>query len=149
METSKQLQPIKVLLVEDDEADVELIRETLLDSKISLKLDIVNDGVDAMRYLSQKDKFSDAMLPDIVILDLNLPRKDGREVIIEMKSEPHLMNIPVVVLTTSDAETDIVRMYDAGVNCYVTKPFGLEQFQNVVKAVEKFWMTVVKLPEMK
>lgn len=137
---------INILLVEDDIGDVELTREALIDSKITVNLHVAKDGVEAVDYLRQIGDFTEAITPDLVLLDLNLPRKDGREVLQDIKSDPDLKRIPVIVLTTSDTEEDIVRSYDLGVNCYVQKPVGMEEFIRIVRALEDFWFTIVKLP---
>ncbi len=139
-------QPVHILLMEDDAGDVELIREALRDAKISLSIDHVLDGEEGMRFLRGQGKYAAMKRPDIILLDLNMPRKDGREVLEEIKSDKALRAIPVVVLTTSDAETDIVSSYDLGANCYLKKPLGLDDFLHVVKSVEDFWLTMVKLP---
>ena len=138
---------IEILLVEDDEADVELMKEMLRDSKLKLNLHVVSDGVYAMEYLRKEDKYSNVTTPDLILLDLNMPRKDGRETLVEIKAAENLKHIPVVVLTTSDSNTDIIKSYMSGANCYITKPVGLEEFKIVVNAIEGFWFTIVKLPE--
>jgi two-component system response regulator len=140
------MRPIEILLVEDDPGDVELTRETLLESKIMLNLNVVSDGVEALAYLRKEGPYTQAMHPDLLLLDLNLPRKDGREVLEEMKADNHLRSIPVIVLTTSKAEEDILRSYDLGASCYIPKPVGFEQFTKVVRSIEEFWFTVVRLP---
>lgn len=137
---------IHVLLVEDDAGDVELTREALNDSKLALELHVVEDGEKALQFLRHDPPYKDAPQVDLVLLDLNLPRVDGREVLRTMKSDDALKSVPVVVVTTSDAESDILRSYHLGANCYVTKPVGLDQFVHVVKSIEAFWLTVVKLP---
>ena len=139
-------QAIEVLLVEDDEGDIELTREALLDSKLSVNLRIAKDGIEALAYLKQTENSDSPRLPDLILLDLNLPRKDGREVLHEVKENPNFKRIPVIVLTTSDAEEDILRSYNLGVNCYVQKPVGMEEFIRIVKVLEDFWFTIVKLP---
>ena len=138
--------PFRILLVEDSLADVRLTQEALKDAKLLHELDIVNDGVEAMSYLLQKDDYVDAMRPDIILLDLNLPKKDGREVLEEIKSSESLKIIPVVVLTTSQTEEDVLRSYNLHANCYVTKPVDISKFTNIVKSIESFWLTIVKLP---
>ena len=140
------LTPLEVLLVEDDPADIELTREALADSKLMTKLHVVGDGIEAMNFLRKTGKYADAAKPDLILLDLNMPRKDGREVLQELNGDEELRSIPVVVLTTSGAEEDILRSYNLGANCFVTKPVGLEQFMKVVDAIDSFWFTVVKLP---
>ncbi|MEO5345919.1 MAG: response regulator [Magnetococcus sp. YQC-9] len=137
---------VEILLVEDSPGDVELTREALADSKMLNRLNVVEDGEEAMAYLRQQGRYAHATRPDVVLLDLNLPRKDGREVLEEIKADPELKAIPVVVLTTSQAEEDILRTYQLHANCYITKPVDLHQFFAVVKSVENFWFSVVKLP---
>ena len=138
--------PIEVLLVEDDLGDVELTKEVMEDSKVKLNLNVVGDGEEAMKFLRKEGQYDMVIDPDLIILDLNMPRKDGREVLSDIKSDEKLRYIPVVILTTSEAEEDIIKTYSTGANCYVTKPIGLEQFSKVVKSIEDFWFTVVKLP---
>jgi CheY-like chemotaxis protein len=140
---------VDILLVEDDSGDVELTREALRDSKLTLKLHVVEDGEKALQFMRREKPYEDMPRPDLVLLDLNLPRIDGREVLKIVKADEKLRDIPIVVVTTSDAEADIVRSYNLGANCYITKPIGLDQFLNVVKALEDFWFTVVKLPSGK
>lgn len=142
----ERITPLEVLLVEDDPADVELTREALADSKLMTNMRVVGDGVEAMAYLKKEGAYSDCKTPDLILLDLNMPKKDGREVLNELKADPALKTIPVVVLTTSSSEEDILRSYNLGANCYVTKPVGLEEFMKVVDSIEGFWFTVVKLP---
>lgn len=137
---------VDVLLVEDDPGDVELTREALKEGKIIVNLNVVEDGAKALEYLRRQGSYQKVLRPDLVLLDLNLPKKDGREVLKEMKSDPNLRTIPVVVLSTSDAEVDILKTYGLGVNCYVTKPVDFDQFIRVVLMIEDFWLTVVKLP---
>jgi CheY-like chemotaxis protein len=137
---------IHVLMVEDDPGDVLLTKETLKESKLSIDMVVVDDGEKALQYLRQQGPYGKAPRPDLVILDLNLPKVDGHEVLRQVKAEEALRTIPIVVVTTSDAEADIQRTYGLGANCYVTKPIGLEQFAKVVRAIEHFWMTVVALP---
>jgi len=138
--------PVEILLVEDNPGDVRLAREGLSECKIRNNLHVVDDGVKAMAFLRRQDEYAKAPRPDIVLLDLNLPRKDGREVLREVKEDEKLRTIPVVVLTTSKAEEDILKSYSLHANCYVTKPMGLEQFLDVVRSIEDFWFTIVKLP---
>jgi CheY-like chemotaxis protein len=138
--------PLEILLVEDNPGDIRLTREVMKDWKVMNQLNEVMDGVDAMAYLRNEGKFKDATRPDLVLLDLNLPKKNGREVLEEMKEDPDLKRIPVVVLTTSRSEQDILKSYNLHANCYITKPVDFEQFSSVVRAVEDFWFTVVKLP---
>lgn len=137
---------VAVLLVEDDPGDVEMTEEALKEAKIYIRLTVVDDGRKALAYLRGEPPYAEAPRPDLVLLDLNLPRKDGREVLREIKQDGALRSIPVVVLTTSEQEMDIVRCYDLGANCYITKPVSLEEFAKVVRTVEDFWFTIVKLP---
>lgn len=144
--TSITARPAEVLLVEDSPGDVRLTREALREGKVRNNLNVVPDGVEAMAYLRREGQYANATRPDIVLLDLNMPRKDGREVLAEMKADDALKRIPVVILTTSEAEQDILRTYDLHANCYLTKPVDLDQFISIVKSVEDFWLTIVKLP---
>jgi two-component system response regulator len=137
---------VHVLLVEDDPGDTELTKAALGEAKLKLDLAVVDDGEKAMAYLRKQLPYAGVPTPDVVILDLNLPRKDGREVLSEIKRDPALRDIPIVVLTTSDAEEDIARSYAQGANCYVTKPMGFPEFSKVVHTINDFWFTVVKLP---
>jgi two-component system response regulator len=139
-------QPIEILLVEDSPADVDLTKEALDDAKVVNNLNVVEDGVEALRFLRREGEYADAPHPDLILLDLNLPKKDGREVLQEIKADEVLRRVPVVILTTSEAEQDILRSYDLHANCYVTKPVDLDQFVRVVKSIEDFWLTIVKLP---
>ena len=139
--------PVEILLVEDNPGDVRLTREALREGKVRNNLHVAPDGVEALAFLRKEGRYADAVRPDLILLDLNLPRKDGREVLEEIKVDPSLRYIPVVVLTSSQAEQDIVRAYDLHANCYVTKPVDLDQFIHVVKSIEDFWFTIVKLPE--
>jgi two-component system, chemotaxis family, response regulator Rcp1 len=138
--------PIEILLVEDNPGDVELTREALHDSKVHMRLSVVNDGVEALAFLRRETPYEDAPRPDLILLDLNLPKKDGRAVLGDVKQDPSLRHIPVVILTSSQAEQDILRAYDLHANCYVTKPVDLDQFITIVRSIEQFWFTVVKLP---
>ncbi|MDZ8024225.1 MAG: response regulator [Nostoc sp. SerVER01] len=138
--------PIEVLLVEDNPGDAQLTRIALEDSKISIHLNVVEDGVEAMAFLRKQEKYIQAAHPDIVLLDLNLPKKDGREVLAEIKADENLKRIPVVVLTTSQAEEDILKAYNLSANCYITKPVDFDQFVKIVKSIENFWFAIVKLP---
>ncbi|MBI4376264.1 MAG: response regulator [Elusimicrobia bacterium] len=137
---------LTVLLVEDDPADVELTRMSLEQGKVKLRLDVVEDGVKAMDYLNQRGVYADTPLPDLVLLDLNLPRKDGRQVIEEIRASARLRCLPIVVLTTSSADADILRSYSLGANCYITKPAGFEDLVKIVRQIEDFWFTIVRLP---
>jgi len=138
--------PVEILLVEDNPGDVGLTRETLKDSKLLNHISVVDDGVKAMAFLRLEGKYAKATRPDLILLDLNLPRKDGRQVLAEIKTNEQLRRIPVVVLTTSSAEQDILQTYNLHANCFITKPVDLDQFTAVVKAIEEFWFTIVKLP---
>ncbi|HSA89509.1 MAG TPA: response regulator [Burkholderiales bacterium] len=138
--------PIEILLVEDNPGDVRLTREALKEGKVYSNLHTVKDGVEAMQFLRRQGKYSSVPRPDIILLDLNLPKKDGREVLQEIKTDDSLKRIPVVVLTTSKAEEDVLRTYNLHANCYVTKPVDLEKFMVVVKTIDVFWLTVVTLP---
>jgi chemotaxis family two-component system response regulator Rcp1 len=146
MNSISQARPIEILLVEDSSTDVLLAQEALELAKMSNRLNIVKDGVEAMAYLRKEGKYADVLSPDLILLDLNLPRKDGREVLAEVKADPVLKCIPVVVLTTSKAQEDVLNAYGLHANCYITKPVDFEQFANVVRAIDQFWFTVVTLP---
>ena len=138
--------PVEILLVEDNLGDVRLTEEALVEGKVSNKLTVARDGVEALQILRREPPYQDATRPDLILLDLNLPRKDGREVLAVLKADADLRRIPVVVLTTSSAERDIVRSYDLHANCYINKPVDLEQFISVVRQIDDFWLTVVRLP---
>ena len=138
---------VEILLVEDNPGDVRLTKEAMKEGKIRNNLSVASDGVEAMAFLRREGKYADAPRPDVVLLDLNLPRKDGRAVLKEIKEDPNLRRIPVVILTSSKAEEDVLNSYDLHANCYVTKPGDLEQFIEVVKSVEDFWFQIVKLPK--
>ncbi|MCK4789916.1 MAG: response regulator [Desulfobacteraceae bacterium] len=140
------MMPIEMLLVEDNPGDARLAMEALKDAKVHNKLHWVQDGVEAMDFLRRKGNYSDAPRPDVVLLDLNLPKKDGREVLADVKADEDLRRIPVVILTISDAEEDVIKTYNLHANCYIRKPIDLDQFVAVVKAIEDFWLTIVKLP---
>ena len=141
------MKPIEILLVEDSPTDVLLAQEALEHAKVLNKLHVASDGVEAMEFLHQEGRFAETPRPDLILLDLNLPRKDGREVLAEIKADDALKRIPVVVLTTSKAEEDIFKAYGLHANCYVAKPVDFERFSDVVRAIETFWFTVVSLPE--
>ena len=138
--------PIEILLVEDNPGDVRLTQEALKDSKVSNKLYVVEDGVEALDFLYRRAAYVDFPRPDLILLDLNLPRKNGREVLEEIKQDPFLKMIPVVILTTSQAEEDVVRAYSLHANCYITKPVDFSQFTKIVRTIEDFWLTIVTLP---
>jgi CheY-like chemotaxis protein len=138
--------PIRVLLVEDNPGDADLTKETLESGKLHLHIEVVNDGAKAIDYLLGRPPYEARVIPDLILLDLNLPRVDGRGVLAAARAEEALRAIPVVILTSSDAEQDIVKSYELGANCYVTKPVGIDAFQQIVRSVESFWFTVVRLP---
>ena len=137
---------VEILLVEDSPGDVRLTREAFKEGKLANRLHVVSDGEEALAFLHRQGPYRDAVRPDLILLDLNLPKKDGREVLALIKADDELKRIPVVVLTTSRAEQDILKAYDLHANCYITKPVDLDQFLLVVKTVEEFWLTLVKLP---
>lgn len=143
---SSWARPADFLLVEDNPGDVRLTREALKSHKVQNNLHVVTDGEEAMAFLRKQGKYGDAPRPDIILLDLNLPKKDGREVLAEIKSDPGLKTIPVVVITSSEAEQDVIRSYNLNANCYVTKPVNFDQFVKVVQSINDFWLTIVKLP---
>ncbi len=146
MSVPEHVESIEVLLVEDDPGDVVLIQEAFEANKVRNRLHCVSDGVDALRFLRREDEFADAPRPDLILLDLNLPRKDGREVLAEVKTDETLQQIPVVVLTTSKLEEDVLRSYKLHANAYVTKPVDFDRFIEVVRQIDEFFVTVVKLP---
>lgn len=135
-----------ILVVEDNPGDARLTREVLNDNGAFSSLYIVNDGVEAMEFLRNKGKFKDSPKPDLIIMDLNLPRKDGREVLAEIKVDENLKHIPIVIMTISQAEEDILKSYKLHANCFITKPIDLNQFIKVIKSIEEFWFSIVKLP---
>jgi two-component system, chemotaxis family, response regulator Rcp1 len=136
----------QILLVEDDPADVELTQYTLKKSKILANLHVAGDGVEALAFLRKEGKFGNAPRPDLILLDLNMPGMDGRSFLAEMRMDDNFKAIPVVILTTSQAEEDVVKSYNLGANCYITKPVGLDEFSKVVSAIQEFWFTIVRLP---
>ena len=146
MSTAEPGKAVEILLVEDNPGDVRLTRETLKDSKLLNHVSVANDGVEAMAFLRREGKYAEAIHPDLILLDLNLPKKDGREVLAEIKADAQLRRIPVVILTTSSADQDILQMYDLHANCYITKPVNLDQFSAIVRAIEDFWFVMVQLP---
>lgn len=140
------VEAVDILLIEDDPGDVRLTQEALKGSKLSNRLSVVEDGVEAMAFLRGEGKFEGAPRPDLILLDLNLPRKSGREVLEEIKNDDNFKRIPVVVLTTSDNDEDILASYNLHANCYITKPVDLSRFMQIVKTIEGFWFSIVKLP---
>jgi len=146
MNISLTARHINILLVEDNPGDARLTIEALRDAKVRNELNVARDGVEAMAMLRREDGYADAPRPDLILLDLNLPRKDGRQVLAEIKSDENLRRIPVAVLTTSQAEQDILASYDLHANCYITKPVDLNEFVRVVQGIENFWLSIVKLP---
>ncbi len=141
-------EPIEILLVEDNPGDARLAAEALKENKVRNNLHQVRDGVEAMRFLRREAPYAGVPVPDLILLDLNLPRKDGREVLEEIKGDPELRLVPVVVLTTSAAERDLIKSYNLHANAYVIKPIDLDRFIEVVRAIESFWFTIVKLPQL-
>ena len=144
---AEAVRPIEVLLVEDDEGDVLMTREALHEGKVLNRLAVVNDGVEAINYLRGLSGHERAARPDLILLDLNLPRRDGRQVLEEVKADPDLRRIPIVVLTTSEAEEDVLRSYDLHANAYVTKPVDFDRFVDVVRSIDEFYLTTVRLPD--
>jgi len=138
--------PVEILLVEDNPGDSRLAHEALKDAKVRNNVSLVEDGIEAMAFLRKEGKYADAPRPDVILLDLNLPKKDGREVLAEIKTDEDLKRIPVVILTVSKDEEDILKTYNLHANCYITKPIDFDQFIKVVKTIEDFWLTIVKLP---
>lgn len=138
--------PIELLLVEDNLVDIKLTTRALKEGKVLNNVHIVRDGVEAMKFLFQQGEFAESPRPDLILLDLNMPRKDGREVLSEIKNDDDLKHIPVIVLTTSDAEQDVLRSYNLHANSYITKPVDFEQFVDAIRRFEEFWLTVVRLP---
>ncbi len=138
--------PIELLMVEDNLGDARLTMEALKDAKVHNVIHHVEDGIEAMDFLHKQGKYADVNQPDIILLDLNLPRKDGREVLEEIKTDPKLKQIPVIIMTISQAAEDIIQSYNLYANCYITKPINLDQFMKVIKSLEDFWLTIVKLP---
>ncbi len=143
---NKDMRSIEILLVEDNEGDAALVQEAMRAAKMTNRMQVVEDGVEAMAFLRHEGRFAKAPRPDLILLDLNLPKKDGRQVLAEVKADADLKRIPVVVLTTSDAEEDVLRAYDLHANCYITKPVDFAKFMQVVKQIDEFWVKVVTLP---
>ena len=138
--------PFEILLAEDNHGDVRLIEETLKKNKVSINLHVMKDGIEALSFLKRKGKHSNAPHPDLVLLDLHLPKKEGLEVLKKIKGDPDLKRIPVIILTTSGAEEDVLKSYQLHGNCYITKPINLDQYVTVLKSIKNFWLTIVKLP---
>ncbi len=143
---TNDLKFIQVLLIEDDPQDVEITKEVMELSKVKININVVNNGAEALSYMRKENGYTEAIRPDLILLDLNMPKMNGKEFLDEIKKDDDFKMIPVVVLTTSKADEDIIKSYKLGASCYVTKPVGLEQFQKVVQAVDNFWLTVVKYP---
>jgi chemotaxis family two-component system response regulator Rcp1 len=146
MKSTGEGMPLQILLVEDSAGDVRLTLEAFKDAKVHVKLHVASDGAEAMAFLRREGTHSNVPRPDLILLDLNLPKKDGREVLAEVKGDSNLQSIPVVILTTSESEADILKSYSLHANCYITKPVSLDGFLKVVKSIDDFWLTVVKLP---
>ena len=146
MNGRKIFRPIEILLIEDNPGDIRLTEETFRTGKVSTDLNVVMNGADALTFLNKQAEYADAPRPDLILLDLNLPKKDGREVLAEIKAHENLRCIPVVVLTTSQSEKDVLTAYSLNANCYITKPVDLDRFIKVVRAIEEFWLTLVRLP---
>ena len=149
MNFDKKIRPIEVLLVEDNPGDIRLTKEAMKEAKIINNLNVVEDGVEALAYLRKKGNFKGVKRPDLILLDINLPKKNGREVLAEIKQDIQLKQIPVVILTVSNAEEDIIKTYELHANCYITKPVDMDQFIKVVKSIDAFWFSIVKLPPNK
>jgi chemotaxis family two-component system response regulator Rcp1 len=147
MQMSQKVRPVQILLVEDNPGDVRLTVEALKEAKVLNKLTVVKDGIEALTLLRRQGQHAHAARPDLILLDLNLPRKDGREVLAEIKADDDLKRIPVVILTTSQDEQDVLNTYNLHANCYITKPVDLDQFVTVVKSIEDFWLGIVVLPK--
>ena len=146
MKVGEESRPIEILFVEDNAGDVRLVKEALEENKFLNNLHMARDGVEAMKFLHKEGEYANAVRPDLILLDLNLPKKDGREVLAEVKVDEDLKRIPVVIMTISKAEEDILKTYNLHANCYITKPIDLDQFIKVVKSVENFWLAIVELP---
>ena len=144
----KDNRPINILLIEDNPGDVRLTQEAFKEGKMSTKLDIVMDGVEAIKYLRKQGEYKGSSTPDLILLDLNLPKRDGREVLEEIKSDPDLKRIPIVILTTSNAEQDIIKSYNLHVNCYINKPVDFDKFFDIIQKIQEFWLKTAILPTM-
>lgn len=144
----KEKRAINILLIEDNPGDVRLTQEAFKEGKVSTQLDVVMDGVEAIKFLRKQDQYSTANTPDLILLDLNLPKRDGREVLAEIKADQDLKRIPIVILTTSNAETDILKSYNLHVNCYINKPVDFDKFFDIIQKIEEFWLKTAVLPTM-
>ncbi len=144
----KKNRPVNILLIEDNPGDVRLTQEAFKEGKLAINLDVVMDGVEAVKFLKKEDQYSEVTTPDLILLDLNLPKRDGREVLQEIKTDKTLKRIPVVVLTTSNAEQDILKSYNLHVNCYINKPVDFDKFFDVIQKIEDFWLSTAILPTM-
>lgn len=144
----RKTRPINILLIEDNPGDVRLTQEAFKEGRLSINLDITMDGVEAIKYLRKQEKYAQAVTPDLILLDLNLPKRDGREVLKEIKMDSDLKRIPVVILTTSNAEQDILKSYNLHVNCYINKPVDFDKFFDIIQKIEDFWLTTAILPSM-
>lgn len=143
---SEKIEPINILLMEDSQGDVRLVQEALKEGKLHNRLFVVRDGVEGMDFLLKRNRYREVLRPDLVLLDLNMPKKDGREVLAEIKQHEDLKRIPVVILSTSTSEVDILKTYNLHANCYIVKPLNLDEFIRVVRSIESFWLSIVKLP---
>ena len=144
----KKSSPVNILLIEDNPGDVRLTQEAFKEGQISINLEVVMDGVEAIKFLRKQDTYTEALTPDLILLDLNLPKRDGREVLEEIKTDDLLKRIPVVILTTSNAEQDVLKSYNLHVNCYINKPVDFDRFFEIIQKIEDFWLTTAKLPSM-
>lgn len=144
----KDNRPINILLIEDNPGDVRLTQEAFKEGKVNTKLDIVMDGVEAIKYLRKQGSYADSSTPDLILLDLNLPKRDGREVLEEIKADIELKRIPIVILTTSNAEQDIIKSYNLHVNCYINKPVDFDKFFDIIQKIQEFWLKTAILPTM-
>jgi chemotaxis family two-component system response regulator Rcp1 len=143
---NEKIEPINILLIEDSQGDVRLVQEALKEGKLHNRLFVARDGVEGLDFLLKREKYQEALRPDLILLDLNMPRKDGREVLTVLKQHEDLKRIPVVILTTSTSEADILKTYNLHANCYIVKPLNLDEFIRVVRSIESFWLSIVKLP---
>lgn len=144
----KKTRPVNILLIEDNPGDVRLTQEAFKEGRMTINMDVVMDGVEAIKFLKKEHPYTDSIVPDLILLDLNLPKRDGREVLEEIKSDPNLKRIPVVILTTSNAEQDILKSYNLHVNCYINKPVDFDKFFDIIQKIEDFWLSTAILPTM-